>query len=502
MTAGAIAIPGDPEAIAAAIGQNLDALADAPALLAAPADAGRAESGPDQRYTLVSSGRVAGLAELDLVPHPQGLAGRCARLGLRLPPPQSEGPVLESLLGALVTAVREAGVAETLLAGEPAPEALDEALSRALEAVGFGAVPEAPGGRLLELTSRFWRQGGVYVIAEAGSNWRLGSPQRDLSMAMALIDVAAEAGADAVKFQTFQPQSIYVENAGASDYLSAIGITTTIRDIFADLAMPHEMIPKLAEHAATRGIDFLSTAFSLDDFAVVDPHVPVHKIASYEISHPRLIEAAARSGKPTLMSTGAASLDDIAWAVDRFHAEGGRDLCLLQCTAKYPSPASALNLAVLPELARRFGVPVGLSDHSRDPVAGPAAASSLGARVVEKHFTLDNRLPGPDHPFAVTPEELARLVVAVRAAAETLGSGVKAVQSVEAELAAYAQRGIQATREICNGEPLREGDNIAILRPGKQTKGLHPRHLAKMEGRTARRRIPLGDGIRWGDWVE
>ncbi len=495
MSVRAIAVPGNPQTIAAALGLHAS-VQETTLLLAPPPPMGRSECGPDRRYTLVADGRLAGTAELFLVPHPQGLSGRCAQLTLLLA--QSNVPELPDLLSTLCTTVRESSAADSLVAQAPA----SEAVAVALRGAGFAAMPGTPELHLLELVPTFWRRGGVYIIAEAGSNWRLGAPHRDLSMALALIDVAAEAGADAVKFQTFQPQSIYVENAGSSDYLSAIGITATIRDIFDDLAMPHDMIPKLAEHAATRGIDFLSTAFSLEDFEAVDPHVPVHKIASYEISHPRLIEAAAHSGKPTLMSTGAATLDDIAWAVGHFRAEGGGELCLLQCTAKYPSPASALNLAVLPELARMFAVPVGLSDHSRAPVVGPAAAVSLGARVIEKHFTLDNRLPGPDHPFAVTPGELARLVEAVRAASETLGTGVKAVQPAEEELAAYAQRGLQAIRTIVEGEPLMEDDNIAILRAGKQARGLHPRHLASIEGRRARRAIPLGDGIQWGDWVE
>lgn len=483
------------DAVAAPLGLAAPTSGALSQVLSRPESAGRLESGPDRCFALLSDGRIVGEAEIALVPHPQGMAGRCAHLGLRVT--EAATADYPALLAAVRKALQDAGAADTLVV-----VGSEGALAAALAEAGYRPLAEDPSRQLLELTSTFWRQSGVYVIAEAGSNWRLGSPERDLAMAFALIDVAADAGADAVKFQTFQPHSIYVENAGASDYLSAIGISATIRDIFADLAMPHEMIPKLAEHAAARGIDFLSTAFSLEDFAAVDPYVRIHKIASYEISHPRLIEAAARAGKPTLMSTGAANLDDIAWAVGHFHENGGQDLCLLQCTAKYPAPAAALNLAVLPELARRFSVPVGLSDHSRDPVAGPAAAVSLGARAIEKHFTLDNRLPGPDHPFATTPDELKRLVTAVRAAAETLGSGVKAVQPVEEELAAYAQRGVQAIRDIAVAEALSEGDNIAILRPGKQAKGLHPRHLAAIEGKAARRNIPAGDGIQWGDWAE
>ena len=338
------------------------------------------------------------------------------------------------------------------------------------------------------------------VIAEAGSNWRMGTPRRDRAMARALIDVAAEAGADCVKFQTYRPETVYVANAGHSDYLAEAGVKEDISDIFADLAMPYEMLEDLAEHCRRAGIGFMSTGFSPADFRAIDPHVAVHKIASYEISHLRLIDLAARSGKPLVLSTGAADPDDIAWAVERFHAQGGRDLCLLQCTAKYPAPLSSIHLAALDWLRRRFGVPVGLSDHSRDPITAPVAAVALGARCVEKHYTLHNALPGPDHPFALTGDELKVMVAKIREAEQVIGQGAKRVQAEEAELAAFARRGIQALRPIAKGEVLREGVTMAILRPGKRHPGAHPRLIEEMEGRRATRDIAAGDGLRPGDW--
>jgi len=138
----------------------------------------------------------------------------------------------------------------------------------------------------------------VFVVAEAGSNWRMGTPKRDWEMAKALVDVAVEAEADAVKFQVYRPETIYVQNAGASDYLASSGIQEDIRAIFSDLSMPYEMIPRLAEYCQKQGLHFMATPFSKNDFLAVDPYVSVHKIASYEISHLRLIELAARSGNP------------------------------------------------------------------------------------------------------------------------------------------------------------------------------------------------------------
>ncbi|MGD2131243.1 MAG: N-acetylneuraminate synthase family protein [Maricaulaceae bacterium] len=346
----------------------------------------------------------------------------------------------------------------------------------------------------------FWRDRPVFVIAEAGSNWRMGSPARDMAMAKALIDVAAEAGADAVKFQTFRPETIYAPGAGSSGYLAEAGTTETMEEIFADLAMPYEMLPQLADYAASYGLKFMSTAFSKDDFAAVDPLVEVHKIASYEITHLRLIELAAQSGKPTIMSTGAATLDDIAWAVEHFHAGGGRDLCLFQCTAKYPAPFEAMNLRVIPAYVEQFGVPAGLSDHSRDPIVSPLGAVALGARAIEKHYTIDNRLPGPDHAFALTPDELKAMVAGVRDMEKALGDGQKRPHSVEDELKLFAQRGLQALKPIAPGDVLVEDDNVAILRPGNQKKGAHPKRIAEVAGKRATRALAPGEGLAEGDW--
>jgi sialic acid synthase SpsE len=345
-----------------------------------------------------------------------------------------------------------------------------------------------------------WDGDKVFIIAEAGSNWRMGTPGRDLRMARTLIDVAAEARADAVKFQTYRADDLYVANAGDSDYLAASGIREPITEILGDLEMPDEMIPELARHAADRGLRFMSTPFSPRDFAAVDPFVSVHKIASYEISHLRLLELAGRSGKPLVLSTGASAEEDVAWAVETFRKAGGVELCLMQCTASYPAPARSLNLRAIPRLAQRFDLPVGLSDHSRDPVLAPVAAVALGARAIEKHFTLDNRLPGPDHAFAVMPKELEAMVRAVRDTEAMLGRGRKEVLPDEKELARYARRGIQALRDIPLGETLREGVNIGILRPGKQPLGLHPKALPEIEGTRALREIRRGEGIGPGDF--
>lgn len=457
----------------------------------------------------VLDGRRIGLIRFRRFRDTRASAGNCQDISIILAPEERGKGLAATVLAAAVQYARGFGI-DTLIA-EVRRENL--ASAKAFRRAGFsllgedlvtpyaGMQPAAVNRYCYDLTDGFWRGGGVKIVAEAGSNWRVGAPRRDLAMGRALIEAAAAAGADVVKFQTYKPETTYVANAGKAAYLVDSGVENDMADLFADLSMPYEMISALAEAAKEAGIGFMSTGFSTADMQAIDPFVSLHKIASYEISHVRLIDFAAATGKPTMMSTGASDMADIAWAVARYHAQGGRNLCLLQCTASYPSPLSALNLKVLPDLHRRFGVAVGFSDHSREPLAGPAAAVALGARCIEKHFTLHNALPGPDHAFAVTPDELAAMVRAVRAAEAVLGDGIKAVQPEERELAAFARRGVQALRHITAGDLLRENDTVAILRPGTQSLGIHPRHLDEIEGKTAIRDIPCGAGIRPGDWA-
>lgn len=340
----------------------------------------------------------------------------------------------------------------------------------------------------------------VFVVAEAGSNWRMGSYQRDLAMAKTLITIAADAGADAVKFQVFRPESIYVPNAGISGYLQESGIEEPVQALFKDLMMPYEMIEALYTICQRIGIEFMATPFSRSDFEAVDPFVKRHKIASYELNHPHLLDLAVKSRKPLILSTGASTEDEISWAVRRFFQNGGNDLTLLQCTACYPAPAGSMHLHSIPWLKKRFKVDVGLSDHSDDPICAPIAAVALGAAVIEKHFTLDKRLPGPDHAFALSPDELKQMVQAIRKAQLMRGSFIKIIDPAELELRGFARRGVQAIQDIPCGAALHEGSNIAILRPGKQPLGLHPKYLPEIEGKIAARAIPMGSGLKIGDY--
>ena len=340
----------------------------------------------------------------------------------------------------------------------------------------------------------------VFVVGEAGSNWRAGELGGDEERAYGLIDAAADAGCDAVKFQVFRAATVYAPGAGRSDYLSEAGIREDITKILASLEMPYEMLAGLAGRARERGLQFMAAAFSPADAAAVDEFVNVHKVASYEINHLRLLEYLITTRKPLIISTGAGTFADIERALDLVLAAANVPVALLQCTAAYPVPPEAVNLLAIKELAEMFGVSVGLSDHSQDPVAAPAAAVALGAKVIEKHFTLDRSLPGPDHTYALEPDELAAMVRAVRLVERMLGTGEKSLQPAEEELARYAVRGIQATRDVAAGETFKEGENVDILRPGKNRLGMNPFEIGRVEGRRAKRDIPAGDGIREGDF--
>ena len=344
------------------------------------------------------------------------------------------------------------------------------------------------------------KSNSVFVIAEAGSNWRMGTPERDLKMAKTLIDIASKSGADAVKFQTYRSKTVYVPNAGTVDYLSKKGINESITKIFDDLSMPYEMIPVLADYCKSKKIEFMSTPFSIEDAKVIDPYVHRHKIASSEITHSRLIEFLAKTGKPVIISTGAADLSDIEWAVKHFYHHGGKELSLLQSTMNYPAPLESLNLSAITDLKNRFNLPIGFSDHSEDPLIGPIVAVTLGAVIIEKHFTLNKQLPGPDNSFALEPSQLKNMITAIHNSKKCFGKNKKIVLKEEKYYQNFSQRSLQCIKPIKKGKIFHEGKNFDILRSGSQKKGLHPRFISELEGTKSTRNIPLGDGIMLDDY--
>ena len=259
------------------------------------------------------------------------------------------------------------------------------------------------------------------------------------------------------------------------------------------------MISQLAKYCKSKKIMFMSTPFSISDAKEVNPYVSVHKVASNEINHIRLLEFLSKTKKPIIISTGASTYTEIDFAVKLVKKNGNNRISLLQCTSKYPAPLEALNLMTIPKMKSRYSLPVGLSDHSTDPIIGPLVAVGSGASIIEKHFTLDRNLPGPDHPFALIPSELKSMVDSIRIAEKARGSGIKEILSEELELRKFATRSIQATRDINKDDILTEGHNFDILRPGNQKRGAEARFLASIQGRKSCRRIKVGQGILLSD---
>lgn len=329
-----------------------------------------------------------------------------------------------------------------------------------------------------------------FVIAEAGSNHN-----QDLPQARRLIEVAAVAGADAVKFQLFRADRLYPRTAGQSDYLKQ---DRSIYDIISDMEMPYEWVPELAAYAQEKGTLFLASVFDEESANLLAPHVPAFKIASYEMTHLPLVRHIARLGKPVIIATGTASLEEVKETVEAVREERNEEIILMQCTASYPAPLESLNVRAMVTLRETFGVPAGLSDHSRDPLVGPLAAAALGGHILEKHFTLSNTLPGPDHSFAVEPDELALMITKIRETEWALGSGEKVPHPVEQELRQFARRHLVAVRDIAAGE-LFSKENALVLRRGKVAAGLEPKHYEEILGKPAKRSISVGTAIKRED---
>ncbi|QCC46946.1 N-acetylneuraminate synthase family protein [Halobellus limi] len=333
----------------------------------------------------------------------------------------------------------------------------------------------------------------TYIIAEAGSNHN-----GDLEIAKELIDVAADAGADAVKFQTFRAEDMYVEESGEVEYLDD---DRSIYEIIESMEMPFEWIPKLHEYCHERGVQFLSTPFDERSAEKLEEFVPAWKVASYTSSHIPFLEHLAKTDKPIIMSTGAHELEEVAESVGVLREHDVSDLVLLQCVAAYPTPLSDINVRVVKTLQEEFDVLSGLSDHTLDPVIAPSAAVALGATVVEKHFTLDKSMEGPDHQFALEPNELDQMVSAIRGTETAIGGSEKSVLNVEKELYEKARRAIHAVNNIEKGDRF-TSENINILRPGEQKAGLHPKFYDEILDETASRNVEKGDGIHWDDVCE
>lgn len=329
----------------------------------------------------------------------------------------------------------------------------------------------------------------VYIIAEASANHC-----QKLEYALALIKAAKECGADAVKFQAYTPDTLTIP-CDRPEFRVEGGTPWDGRylyELYAQAYTPWDWFPKLREVAVGLGLDFFATAFdpTAVDF-LEEVGVPVHKVASFEVVDIPLIRKIARTGKPLIISTGMASLQEIGEAVEAARNEGAGGVALLKCTSAYPAPPEAMNLRTIPHLAETFGVPVGLSDHTSGIVV-PTVAVALGACIVEKHFTLSRALPSADSAFSLEPSEFKALVEAIRTAEKALGGVKYGVGTCEAGSIAF-RRSLFVVKDVRAGETFTE-ENVRSIRPGH---GLPPKHLQEVLGRRARINIARGTPLRW-----
>ena len=329
----------------------------------------------------------------------------------------------------------------------------------------------------------------TYIVAEMSANHNQGFEQ-----AVQIIHAAKRAGADAVKLQTYTPDTITIDCDEPSFQIP--GDNTwggrTLYDLYGDAFTPWEWQPRLKAVADELGLDLFSAPF--DPTAVEfldDMGVPAFKVASFEIVDVPLIELMASKGKPIIMSTGMATLAEIEQAVRAARGAGAEQIMLLKCTSSYPAPPEEMNLVSISHLSQTFSLPAGLSDHTLG-IAVPLAGVALGAALVEKHFTLSRSVPGPDSAFSLEPDELQAMVEGIRTVGKAMGRVDYSVTAHEQSNRIF-RRSLFVTADMKKGEVFTEG-NVRSIRPGH---GLEPRQLQDVLGKRATTDIKRGTPLSW-----
>ncbi|MDA3898330.1 MAG: pseudaminic acid synthase [Desulfobacteraceae bacterium] len=341
----------------------------------------------------------------------------------------------------------------------------------------------------IKINDRFIGDGRpVYIIAEISANH-----SHDFSKAVRLIQAAKKAGADAVKLQTYKPETMTIDCD--NEYFRIKGTIwegKTLYQLYEDAYMPWKWQPDLKKIAIELGIDFFSSPFDTTavDF-LEEIGVRCYKVASFEILDIPLLQKIAKTGKPIIMSTGMASLGEIDEAVDTIRSNGNNQLALLKCTSAYPAPPDEANLKTIKHLADAFGVPVGLSDHSMGSAVAVAAVA-LGARIIEKHFTLSRNDPGPDSSFSMEPYEFKQMVEDIRTVEKALGKVTYEITEKQKESRCF-RRSLFIVNDIKAGESFTR-ENIRSIRPGY---GLHTRYIKEILGRKAKIHITKGTPLSW-----
>jgi len=320
-----------------------------------------------------------------------------------------------------------------------------------------------------------------FIIAEAGVNHN-----GNVELAKKLIDTAKDAGADAVKFQTFKAENVVIKNAEKTEYQKeTTGAEESQYDMIKKLELTEYDFKELADYAKKRGILFLSSPFDKGSVDLLDGmNVPAFKIASGEITNFPLLRYIASKGKPIILSTGMSTLGEVEEALNVIGSEGVEDVILLHCVSNYPARIEDVNLRAMETLKQAFKLPVGFSDHTLG-ITASIAAVALGACVIEKHFTLDRNLPGPDHKASLEPDELKEMVKAIRDIEKALGNGIKRPAKDEEEIKKVARRSIVAKVDIPEGAIITE-NMLGVKRPGT---GIAPKYIDRIVGRKAKENI-------------
>ncbi|MBK8905701.1 MAG: pseudaminic acid synthase [Anaerolineaceae bacterium] len=328
----------------------------------------------------------------------------------------------------------------------------------------------------------------TYIIAEMSANHN-----HDFDLAVKIMEAAKAAGADAIKLQTYTPDTITIDCD--SEYFQIKGTIwegKNLYELYGEAYTPWDWQPKLKEIANNLGMDLFSTPF--DETAVTfleQMHVPAYKVASFENVDLPLLRRIAQTGKPIIMSNGMATLAELDEAVQTLYQAGATELALLKCVSSYPARPEDMNLRTIPNMAQTFGVPVGLSDHSMD-IAVPVTAVALGACIIEKHFTLSRNMKGPDSEFSLEPDEFKQMVAAVRTADQALGKVQYGPTQIETKSKSF-RRSLFVVEDIDAGEPF-TAKNVRSIRPGH---GLHTRYLPDVLGKKAGKPVKRGTPVTW-----
>lgn len=345
----------------------------------------------------------------------------------------------------------------------------------------------------IKIGNKIIKTGGKpFIIAEAGVNHN-----GRLDLALKLIDVVADTGADAIKFQTFKAEQVVMDNTEMAEYQKKnIGKTQNQLDMLRKLEFNEAWYPKVIAHCKKKRLIFLSTPHGgFDSIDLLQKlRVPAFKFGSGDLTSLPLLEYAAKFGKPIILGTGMATITEIKEAVQTIKKTGNSKIIVLHCTSNYPCPSDEVNLRAMQTMIRELDVLIGYSDHTLGSQV-PVMAVTLGACLIEKHFTLDNSMPGPDHRASANPETFKKMVDEISTVETIMGSSIKKPLSGEVKLQKIARKSIVSLTNIKKGEVLTI-NNIGIKRPGT---GLEPGYFSRLIGSKAARDIKSDSLIKKGD---